>query len=416
MGRHRALVALILLLAAILGGCWDRMELEDQIYLIAIGVDRAEEGGVSVTALVGISAQISAGGVESAIKPDRVHLAARLITARGETITQALHVLNGGLTRRLDLRQLRAVIVGEALGREGLEPVIMELTRNPWARGNILLTQARGRAFDVMRALSPVAEINPPKMVEGLIMQAKSLHLTPPLRMHHFLARHAAIGGDPFLSAMAVNPDVRSEPTEPPGRTEGSALPGQLPRGSGNPVDFAGTAIYRGDKLAGFINVDHTQMLLALRGEMGKAYVTFPDPADPTRNVTMRFHIENMPKYTATLRNGRPHVKVRLLFEGEVLTAGGKNYADPAARVELEQASARYILSKTKALLEQLSTWEADPVGFGHLYRGRFRTWEAWQNFGWHRRVGNVEVAVEAEMRIRRMGLLVGPDRVDERR
>lgn len=417
MGRQRSLLGLMLFLTALLAGCWDRMELEDQLYLIAIGVDRAEEGGVAVTALVGLAAEIAAGGSETSVQPDQVRLAARLITARGETITQALHVLNGGLSRRLDLRQLRGVIVGEALGREGLEPIVMELTRSPWARGNVMFSQARGSAFDVMRALNPVAEINPPKMVEGLLMQAKSLHLTPPLRMHHFIARYAAIGGDPFLSAMAVNPAVRQEPVEPPGGTEASALPGQLPRGSGNPVDFAGTAIYRGDKLVGFINVDHTQMLLALRGEMGKAYVTFEDPANPDAKVTMRFHIENLPRYTATLRNGRPHVKVRLLFEGEVLAAaGGQSYAEPAARVKLEQAAAKYILAQTDHLLAKLRGWEADPVGFGHLYRGRFPSWRAWQDFGWHRRLGELEVTVEAEMRIRRIGLVLGPDQVGEGR
>ncbi|MFZ5814536.1 MAG: Ger(x)C family spore germination protein [Bacillota bacterium] len=413
MGSRRGLWGLLLLCLALLPGCWDRTEVEDMVYLIAIGLDPAEEGGLMVSAMVAVTPELTAGGFEPPVKPERTRLAHRLLTARGKTITEALFVVNGGLTRQLDLRQLRAVVVGEELSRAGLEPYLMELTRSPWARGNALLAQARGRAYDVLRELQPVSEVDPPKMIEGLILQAKRLHMAPPLRMHHFVARHAAAGGDPYLPAMAINPDVTANPQEPPELPPESALPGELPRGSGNPVEYAGTAIFRGDQLAGYLTVDQTQMLLALRGEMGKAYTTFPDPDHPNRSVSMRFHMENLPKYQATFRNGHPHIVVRMLFEGEVLAApGGTDYVKPQARTRLEEAAARHAEETTAALLERLKGWEADPVGFGHLYRGQFISWQDWEAFDWHRRIRDLTVEVEAKMRIRRHGLVVGPDRV----
>lgn len=416
-GSKRRLIALVLVLVALLAGCWDRTEIEDMAYLVVLGIDRAEGDTLLVTAMVAVTPELAGGGVEAAVKPERPRLAARFLTARSETVTQALYILNGGLSRRLDSRQTRAVIVGEALAREGLEPLIMELTRAPWARGNIFFAQARGRAHDVLTSFDPVSEVNPPRMLEGLLLQAKALHLAPPLRLHHFVARRAAIGGDPYPPAMAVHPGVAAGTQEPRGTPAESALPGALPRGGGNPVDFVGTAIYRGDRLVGFLNVDQTQMLLALRGEMGKAYVTFPDPDDPERQVTMRFHQENLPAYRATMRDGRPYVTVSLHFEGEVLAVpGGTNYAAQPARARLEQAAAQYASATIREVLERLREWEADPIGFGHLYRGRFSSWSEWAAFDWSRRIGQLEVEVEAAMRIRRYGLVLGPDRIRQER
>lgn len=165
----------------------------------------------------------------------------------------------------------------------------------------------------------------------------------------------------------------------------------------------------------GFLNVDETQMLLALRGEMGKAYVSFPEPGAPNQMVTMRFHQENMPKYRASFRRSRPHVEVRLLFEGEVLAIpGGTDYVRPEARERLEKAEARYAQRTMRGLLNKLHDWGADPVGFGQLFRGEFATWRDWEEYDWQKHVQDLEVDVTVDMRVHRYGLYTGPDRVKE--
>lgn len=411
--RPRLVLAMALVLV-LLTGCWDRTELEDQSYIVLIGVDRDEQEGVILTAMVAMVQEFAAGTLNAPVQPSEPVLAATLLTARAATITQAIFVLNGAMTRRLDLRHLRAVVVGESLGRQGLEPVVMELLRTPLARGSGLLIQAKGRAYDVLNALRPVGEVNPGRMAEGILLQAKQLHLAPPVRLHQYTTAAAATGGDPYLPVLAVNPNVTGTGGIPPATGRQSALPGELPRLGGNPVEFVGLAIFRRDRLAGFLNVDETQMLLALRGEMGKAYVTFPDPDVPGQQVTTRFHQENLPRYRATYQGGRPRVHVRLLFEGEVLAMpGGTNYSEPEAGQRLARAASDYAAETIRGMLEKLHSWGADPVGFGHLYRGRFRSVREWEQYEWRRQLPDLTVEVEPVMRFRRFGLLISGDRFD---
>ena len=415
MQHKRRAAAAIILLALLLTGCWDRSEIEDQAYVILLGLDRGDEGKIMVSTDLAITQSLSAGLLGARASAGPPHMAVRLLTVQAETITQAITTLNGGMSRRLDLRQLRGIVVGEELAREGLEPLLMELSRHSLARPSALLVQARGRAYDLLRLQEPVGEVNPGRMADGLILQAKQLHLAPPVRMHHFMLRLAAPGGDPYLPAAAVNPWITIPPQEPKEATATSAIAGDMPRGGGNPVEFIGTAIFRRDRLAGFLSVDETQMLLALRGEMGKAYTTFPDPTDPDKPVTLRFHQENKPTYKASFRGARPYVKVRIVFEGEVLAIpGGTDFVPPEMRQRLERASKKYAEETMARLLTRLHDWEADAVGFGHQFRGSVTTWPEWDRYDWPKHVKDLEVEVSVEMRIRRYGLITGPDRVPE--
>ncbi|HWH72561.1 MAG TPA: Ger(x)C family spore germination C-terminal domain-containing protein, partial [Candidatus Sulfotelmatobacter sp.] len=255
---------------------------------------------------------------------------------------------------------------------------------------------------------------NPARMAEGITLQSKQMHLAPPVLLHHFLNRLAGGGGDSYMPMIGINPGVESGAGMPEPAQSSTALPGHLPRAGGNPVEVVGTGVFRRDRLVGVLNVDETQMLLALRGKMGKTPLTVPDPVLPEEAVTMRLHQENFPKYQATLPQGRPHVDVHLLFEGEVLAVPSQvDYAEPRARQKLEAAGAAFASETANRMLEKLRDWQADPVGFGQLYRGRFPSWQAWHAFQWPSRVGDLEVRVTAELRVRRYGLVLGRTRTN---
>lgn len=412
MQAKRAAASLLALLALLFTGCWDRAELEDLGYVIGLGIDRGREGSLLVAARVAIMHSGPGGGMTLG---GNAPISSALFVAEAESLNKALFILNGAAVRRIDLRHLRAILVGEELAKSGLEPILMEMMRHPTLRESSVFILVRGSMLEVMRKNAPAGEPNPAKMVEGYILQAKQLHLTPPSYLQKFLARLAAPGGDPFLPVAALNPGAGLEAGAPKYSATHSALPGELPRGRGNPVDFVGTAVFRRDRLAGYLSVDETQMLLALRGEMGKAYVSVPDPLHPDSIVTLRFHQENLPQTRAAFVAGKPRVSLRLLFEGELLAApSGVDYVRVENRQRLEAAAAAFSEKTIRGLLDKLHDWEADPVGFGHKFRKHFATWSDWQAYDWRRHVKDLKVDVTVQMRVRRFGLMTGPDRVEE--
>lgn len=408
--RHKVRLVALSLLACLLTGCWDRTEVEDLLFPVTVAVDKGERRKYRVTMRVPISAAMRAGvlgGLQGA--PAQT---AEFIGAEADSISQAVYILNASVARRITIRHLRGVVIGEELARDGIGELLAELMRNGEARQTAGIFIARGKAGETLRSSQPTGEVNPGKISEGVLLVEKQLHMAPPTRLHHMTNRGGIIGVDPFAPIVAIN--LRA--TGAGGGASGdTAIAGQLDRSGESPVEIAGTALFRDTRLVGFLSVDQTQALLALRGEMGKAYITIPNPIRPGESLMIRFHQENLPQFHTWFERGKPRVTVRLIFEGEVLS-GTKNYRNDAIRRRVEAAARTYMEVRIQQVLQRTAEWGVDPMGFGLLFRTKFLTWEEWVQYDWHRRVPELKVQVQADMRIRRFGLVMGMDSLTEGR
>ncbi|HYG56571.1 MAG TPA: Ger(x)C family spore germination protein [Symbiobacteriaceae bacterium] len=397
---RRKLMALCLAAALLLSGCWDKLDIEDQLFPVAIGLDKGERRRFRMVVRVPIAAQIGAGilGGSTGTHAET----SEFLSVEADSVAQGMLMLNTSAARRITMRHLRSIIVGEELAREGIHVLMAELSRNPELRETAAFLVARGSAVRVLSEAKPTGEVNPGKIAEGVLLVERALHMAPPIRLHHMLARQTPIGVDAYAAMIGLNRQIMEG--ELP-ETEGSAYAGDIDRMGKNPMEVAGTAIFRQERLAGFLTVDETQAFLALRGEMGKAYITIPDFRDPSRTLLIRFQQENKPKYQASLTESGPRVTGRLIFEGEVLS-GDIDFRDIRVRRKLEAAADTFINDALAGVLKKLEAWEADPIGFGLLFRSRFPTWADWERFSWPDQIKRLKATVTGEMRIRRFGLI----------
>jgi spore germination protein KC len=401
--RRKAGLLLLLVMAGLLSGCWDKLEVEDQLFPVVMAVDRGERSRYRVTVRMPIAAALRAGilgGRTGSGEP------ADTMAVEADNLAQAMYIMNASVSRRITFRHLRGIIVSDELARIGMDDLMEELTRSAEIHETAGFWLARGNAGEVLWQASPTAEVNPGKMNEGLLLVARSLHMAPPVRLQHMITRRVIAGQDPFAPLIASNRRIMGE--EQGGRTKGSAVAGDLDRTGANPMEIAGTAVFRDTRLAGFLTVDETQALLAMRGEMGKAYVTIPDPIKEGNRMMIRFQQENVPGREAMITPDGPRVRLRILLEGEVIS-GRVVLSSEAERTRVEQAANRYMRGVMEEVLEKLIEWRADPVGFGALFRGRFQTWAQWARWDWRGQIPRLQVTVDTQMRIRRSGLNEGP-------
>ena len=398
----------VLLMTLLLTGCWDRREVEDQFYVDTMALDVGTQKRYRITVDLPVVAGLQAGLLGGAPTAQESR---QLMAAEADSIAEAIYAMNAAVSRRLSMRHMRALIFGEGVARDGLHDLLAELTRNHEIRLTVGIYVAREEAGRVLEAGNFTGEINSARVAEGLMQVAKQLKMAPPARLHQLINRRTRLGMDPIAPVVAVNPRI-SHGEEPGGERE-SAVAGELHRHAGNPLEIAGSAIFRSDRLVGFLTVDETQALLALQGSMGKAYISIPNPWDPGGTLLIRFQQENFPQRSAWFTREGPRTSIRLLFEGEVMT-GGENYRIPATRERVEQAATSYMEEQVRSVIAKSVAWGADPVGLGLPFRGRFATWEAWDAYGWQDRIRQLEAEVTVDMRIRRFGLIYGRSPADE--
>ncbi|HYF77869.1 MAG TPA: Ger(x)C family spore germination protein [Symbiobacteriaceae bacterium] len=405
---RRGALGLFVALVTLLTGCWDRSEVEDMLFPVTVAVDAGTSRHYRVTMRVPIP-----GGVRSGVLGGQGAGSARgdILSAESDSVSQAMLIINSSVARRMTLRHMRSLLVGEELARRGLHDLFAEMRRNGEIRQTVAFLVARGRAADVLKTSRYTAETNPAKVPEGMLIVEKYLHLAPPIRLHHMINRTAGVGIDAFAPVVAINRRLTGDDPEGGGGESESGYAGQLERFDGNPVEVAGTAIFRGERMVGLLTVDETQALLALRGEMGKAYMTIPHPKQKTRRVLVRFQQENKPISRVELTPAGPRGTASLLFEGEVLS-GEADYRDQMKRMALEETAAQFMTDTAHSVLRKLKAWESDPVGYGLKIRRRFGTWAEWKAFRWEKHVGAMEIRVTARMRVRRFGLVMGSEEV----
>lgn len=307
---------------------------------------------------------------------------------------------------------VRIVVLGEPFARQGIGELLDALVRHREARPTPWLAVARGipgyRLVELPAPFGPSAE-HLARMME--ILERSSATVLPQ-RLHHFLLSYSQPGIDP------VAPGLTFEMPVPPDReltpSPGTDWPALARAGE--------TAVFRGDRLAGWLSAVETRALLMLRGMARPFTLSIPCPKGQGRvavNV-VRFRTLRTARWPGPgTREARgrpgagapplPRFAVRVSTEGALGEKSCEPPLGPDGLEEVEQALAGSLRTEMERLVTRLhGELRADPVGFGlEIFRTRPALWKQLAP-RWRDLLARLPVDIEVSFRIRRGGLTVG--------
>ncbi len=394
---------LVLLLG--LSGCWNRVEINDLAVITAVAVDRDEEGQVRLSAQVVLPTALGgAGGMAPGGGPgggggggggagSAGGKAFYVVSESGRTLLDAVRRLQERVPRRLYFAHSRVVLLGERVAREGVTPVLDFFTRFREMRLNSFVGVVSGEA----RAL---LEVNPPlqRVPSKAISEEQRMRITVSTMMRDFLNMllNAGNGAGPVAPRLEAAP---ADPLEAGGRRE---------------VAVSGAAVFRGDRMVGWLNDYEAQGLLWLRGELKNGVVTVKGPhGEPVSLQILRARTTLRPRIEA---GQRLVMGVEIRVEGEVReVAGAVDLSDPVQLGRIEAAAAEEIEKCVRATAAKVQQeYGADVFGFGEAVRRTLPT--AWKELrtDWPDRFREVELEPVTEVLIRRTGMTGRPAGVEE--
>ncbi|MEW5866760.1 MAG: Ger(x)C family spore germination protein [Bacillota bacterium] len=459
-GRRAVVTATCMAVAFCLAGCWDRTEVDDIAFVTGIGLDAAPGNQVYVTFHIAVPRALAGGGGPGGGggSGGGTQQTTLITTLMGRSVVGVVNLMNAYVDRRPSFVHGKVIVIGEALARRGVAPYISELVRFRETRRTMFLVVAKGTAKEFMERNRPVIEQNPTKNLELLALTNRQTGLVPPSQLHRFLVEMQSLGEEPLVILAGVKeerPGGRTEqgrggqeestgvsqdggeggqdgvkdgqPKEPskfpeppprPTRTDEDYTAGTSPRAGGNPVEFLGAAVFRGDRMAGEISGDEVRAVLLLRGTFKRGIAASTDPFVESRYVSYDVRLARPTQIKITRSGQSFHVQVKIMLEGEVIgTQTRVDYSNPKNLRTLEKHLAAEIKKFAQDTIKKAQTdFQADIFAFGNKARHLTTTWQQWVDLDWPEKFPRASIDVDVSVELRRTGLLFKPPAPTPRR
>ncbi|MEK0316548.1 Ger(x)C family spore germination protein [Cohnella sp. 56] len=377
LGRVAGLLAAAAL-ALPLAGCWSSNELNNRAFVSVIVVDRTDEGieltlGIPLTNRL-IPGQTGGTGGGGNQRPTA------FVTRSGVSLEDALQKIQGDIPRRVAFGQTHSIVMGERFVREGIEPVLEFVARNPFLRLNTNLFMVNGLAKSKVADMPDSFERFFVTVLNGYVRNHQILSTTVKDLMFD-----KANGGDGALPILRFD--------------------GAMPKsGAGPSVGTSGCVLLRKGKLAALLTPEEASAVRVVTGQLKQYTYSIQSPTDG-RNIgfyTTSFHMEIKPYRT---KSGLG-IFVRSTSHVGIIASDSTIDLNKPANIERLEQEIKLMADKTvQRVLEQSKAAETDAFNFARYISVQYpREWKKikgnWRAYYKDR----LEVNVDSVIQLRRVG------------
>lgn len=412
--KHSAIFLLVFLLFT--PGCWDRRELEDQAFVQTIGIDQAKDQQLAVTFRIAIPSKTGlgqSGGGGARSEGSAAQKASLLTTVIAPSVPAAMILASAYVNRELNLMHTKAFVFGESFAKQGVGSVLNLLSRFREMRRNIFVCVAKGEAQKLISDNAPDLEKSYTKYWEGVRLMQSKMALHPGTLFHDFMGSLESAGKSGTMIYLAKNEKSKDQDPNnldiPPSFEKGDLAikAGEVPRLSGNPVEYLGTAVFKDDKFVDTLNYSETQAFLILNGTYRMSIINIQDPTNKKNILSLEVKQGSPPKISVDITGDTVKIRERLSLEGDLMAVPG--FQDYSTNFANQRLLAEFFNEHLKeislAMLKKLQKNETDIIGYGEYAQRCFLTRRQWNDFDWSKKFKDAEFELDFEFQLRRTGL-----------
>ncbi|MDF2683290.1 MAG: hypothetical protein K0R47_4480 [Brevibacillus sp.] len=367
-----------MLVPFLLSGCWDRVEIQDRLFVMAVAIDKnkSEKGKRSYYEF---TAQFTeARALSGRVKTSNISPVWNT-TSTGPSIFECIRLMATRVARQPYYEHLQVILIGEELAKEGIDHALDLFFRDHESRRKIKLVIVVGSAKEALYVkpkLMPVSGQYISRLTEqGGSKTARLPHTTS---IGEF-STNLHSGSNSILPRVTIHP---------------------------HELKMAGGAIMKGNKLIGWLTDQDVKSLRWINGTFSAGdEVILKNPEGGTPGfTTMEVKAVRSNVHTA-IKNGKPVFTVLIRGEGNLAEDGLQNKPTMEKLREKEEQINKMVQSKTEALIKQMqSKYQTDIFGFGEeLRRHQYAYWKTHKK-DWDQLFREAEVHVKVQTFFRRIG------------
>lgn len=390
----------------ILAGCADRHEIEEEAFVIAIGLDDPDNGkGLSVTyQIANPQAGIANTGGEKEV-------ASEIITFTAPDFITARDLANATVSRKVDFSHTKVMIVGEELAKKekGVKYIIAGI-RDREIRRELKLIVSKEKASDFIRNNNPKLETRPHKYFDLMTGRWEETGLVPFSTLRRFLEKYES-GADAQLSIYATTEQYQDQQTK---GEEDEYYSGQIAQEGGNTTQLIGSAVFKKGVMIGKLTGEETRLALLLRPHAIAKYmkVTYKDPIDPEYRVSAQLNKHKATEIKVLTDKEPVEINVTIPLDYEILSIpSGVNYVTNKKNQELLRNDIEKQLNKKfqDLIKKAQENYKTNPFNWSHITRRQFWTLQEYDKYSWEEKFINAKVNLKVKVHFTGFGQLTSP-------
>ena len=386
--RKTIMIILLIMLTLGAGGCWNYRRLDQLGIVSGVGFDLDPESDkilLTIQVIKPGEVQGGGGGGSSGGGGGGGGQAQPVVTleSTGTTVFEAVREAVTKFSRRLFWPHNQVLIIGKEAAEKGVRRFMDFEIRDAEPRPTAWVLVTSGKAGDLIKAPAKIDKIPALEIAEMVRVQSATSKAGG-FMTHDFVSRLVSKTNAPIATQIELNEK--------------------------NEVQLAGTAIFKGDKLASFIGKRETRGLLWVLGKVKSSVIVVKAPrnkGDVSLEVT-----RSRSKIEAEVKKESLRIKVTV----NVLSNLGqqnsrRNLNSPAALKNLARLEAIAIRNEINAAIQRAKDLNADIFGFGEaVHRADPKEWKKLEP-RWDKLFPELKVDLMVKTNISEAGLIIKPIR-----
>lgn len=426
MQAKNFLIIILTLSTFLLTGCYNKKELDNLAYVIALGADVGSGDELNITYQIAVPVKISSDSGKTGEENYITH------TVTANSLYTGNSKVNSLTSKEVNLSHVKLIVYSEELAKQDLSGHINGIVSNVSIRPKTTVALCKGKAKDFLEKITPNLEASPARYYELLFESQKYTDDTIASELINFYSTAGALdqattllilsnqSGDDKESSRTKNEENLKNEQKISGisnKNDQSGKNGTDDNSGGNEeksedkknkseTKFLGIAAFNGGKMVGTIPEELVASHLILTSSLKNGNITVEDVEQENKLVSIHLTQNKHCKFDVTLENETPEINIYIDLTAKLqssnsitdyLTKKNKNALKEKIEEKLEQQLNEYF--------KLTQEFNSDIAGLGKYVKTKYLTWEEFKKSKWLENYKNakINIAVNIDLNVSRV-------------
>lgn len=336
-----------------LTGCYDSNGIEDFYYIVALGIDKAENNLISLSIQIAKSSNSSEGTTSQSSEY-------KIYTVDCDSIDSGISILNNYLNKKINLSHCSVLVFSEELAKQGISEYVNVLANDSEIKANANIIVSSGSALDVLNKVANSGENFSSRLYEYIITSTNYTGYTLECSFSDFFSK--------------INTD----------NTQATAVYTIV---DNDTIQNSGAAVFKGDTMVGILSPSDTIAHLIVNGNLDTCTISIENPFIENSLIDLDLHKIVYPNIDIYLINKTPFIDIDVELNANISSSGKTFDYTKDENIKLVEKSANsYVTNLLKTYLYKISKdYNSDIIGFGGILSSKYLTTDDFDKVHWNK-------------------------------